>query len=137
VSIDCARASLAWRSGGALTRSLLEHAKDRGYLEAGKGLEAQVCVRCTWLDVGEYQHLRDEWHFDNAEKGWLYVDGVAPTQVIFQAFGNKVVTVPLATLFPYHGLEHRSPRAEEAGWRYFFRILHAKRGGFRNRVEPR
>jgi len=128
IYIDSASASFAIKHGGALTRSLVEHAKERGYLDAEDGLEHQICVRCTWVDVGEHQHLRDDWHFDNAPMGWIYIDGHTPTQVKFATWGGRIEDVPLRTLFPYHEMEHRSPRAAEAGWRYFFRILHATRG---------
>ena len=133
VYIDAASYAFAIKHGGELTRKLANHAWERGYLKAERGYEAQICVRCTWVGVGEHQHLRDEWHFDNATHGWIYIDGVAPTEVKFDTW-NRVETVPLRTLFPYHGLEHRCPRASEAGWRYFFRILHARRGGRNERV---
>ena len=128
IYIDCASPSFALKHGGELTRSLVYRCKERGYFEAETGLEPQVCVRATWQDVGEYQHHRDAWHFDNAKKGWIYIDGCNPTEVRFALWGTSEF-VPLRTLFPYHGLEHRCPRQTEAGWRYFFRVLHAKRGG--------
>jgi hypothetical protein len=127
--------SFAIKHGGELTRSLVQHASERGYLDAGD-LDVYVCVRCSYLNVGEHQHIRDEWHFDQADQGWLYVDGVAPTEVKF-AMWNRTETVPLRTLFPYHGMEHRSPRTSEAGWRYFFRILHVAPGHRDQKVQTR
>lgn len=136
VYIAEADAAFAIKHGGALTRSLVEHAQERGYLDADPGWQAEICVRCTWVDAGEQQHVRDEWHKDNAEKGWIYIDGVAPTEVLFDTWGT-VQTVPLRTLFPYHGIEHRAPKTKVPGWRYFFRILHTDRGCFLNQVLAR
>ncbi len=123
-SIESADPSFAIKHGGELTRKLVQHCIDRGYTEGGV---PSFSIRCSYLEVGEHQHIRDDWHYDQTDKGWLYVDGVAPTEVEF-ALWRRRYPVPLRTLFPYHGMLHRSPRTHEAGWRYFFRLLHVAPG---------
>ena len=124
VYIDAGDASFAIKHGGELTRSLVKRAEGRGYLSE----PYTICVRCTWVDAGEHQHVRAAWHYDQAPLGWLYHEGVAPTEVELEALGVKT-QVPSGVLFPYHGLKHCSPRAAEGGWRYFFRILRDARSG--------
>lgn len=106
--------------GGELTRKLTAEARKEGYLDSPDGLYTLICVRCSFQAKGDFQHLRTDWHRDNAEKAWIWVDGPTPTEV-------RSGPVPTKQFVEYTGQEHRCPPQTEDGWRYFYRIMWCKR----------
>jgi hypothetical protein len=114
-------AAAAYHHGGIYTQRLVDEAEDLGYLDPPHGIHLHIDVRCSFQEMGETQHARDAWHFDEAFLGWIWVEGPGRTEM--RKPNGAVRTVPAATWIPYHRVEHRAPPQERRGWRYFMRIL--------------
>lgn len=106
---------------GPQTEKILGQAKSKGLLDPKKeGTFVEISVRCSYQEVGKFQHKRDSWHYDRADKGWIYILGTDPTQFRER---DRVWDAELGVLTPYHGIEHRCPPQTKPGWRYFLRIM--------------
>jgi hypothetical protein len=138
IFIDAASPSFVLKHGGELSRKLVQECKDNGWLGADLDFEPQVCVRCTWGDAGTQQHIRTDWHYDNAKIGYVYIAGESPTEVMFdRELPDEIVTIEPELFICHATTWHRCPPQKNAGWRYFFRCNTVVSGMRNQRVKHR
>jgi hypothetical protein len=123
--------------GGERTKLLIHEAQANGYLDCPDDMYVSICTRVSYQEAGEFQHNRTDWHYDKAERGWVYEDGESLAEVMVDAkdgpFGGEhrhpggdpfnIEAIPSSTFIGHALLWHRCPVQEKAGWRYFLRIL--------------
>jgi len=135
--IDYGSPEFTLEHGGERTKRVLHEAQAAGYFDCPDNMKVSICLRVSFQEAGEFQHNRTAWHYDRAYRGWVYIDGESPAEVMVDAKEGpftdthkdpggdpfNIEPIPKATWVGHALLWHRCPVQAKAGWRYFIRVL--------------